>query len=44
MNGRFINCDNREAHRFFMRLFETNSFKFAALLAWLEDVVAPLEE
>ena len=42
-NGFFIDCDDLEAHRFFMRLFETNSFKFAALLEWLEEVVAPLE-
>ena len=30
-NGSFIDCDNDEAHRFFMRLFETNSFRFAEL-------------
>ena len=43
LNGLFINCDNAEAYRLFMRLFETNSFRFRELLAWLEEVVAPLE-
>ena len=43
LNGLFINCDNAEAYRLFMRLFETNSFRFGELLAWLEEVVAPLE-
>ena len=43
LNGRFINCDNAEAHRFFMRLFETNSFRYGPLLEWLQEVAAPLE-
>ena len=43
LNGRFINCDNAEAYRFFMRLFETNSFRYGALLEWLTEVAAPLE-
>ena len=30
------------AHRFFMRLFETNSFRFAELRVWLEEHVKPL--
>ena len=42
MNGSFIDCDNDEAHRFFMRLFETDSFRFAELREWLEDHVKPL--
>ena len=41
-NGSFIDCDNDEAHRFFMRLFETNSLRFAELREWLEDHVKPL--
>ena len=41
-NGSFIDCDNDEAHRFFMRLFETNSFRFAELREWLEEHVKPL--
>ena len=41
-NGRFIECDNDEAYRFFMQLFETNSFRFAELHSWLEKHVKPL--
>ena len=41
-NGSFIDCDNDETHRFFMRLFETNSFRFAELREWLEEHVKPL--
>ena len=43
LNGYFIDCDNAEAYRFFMRLFETNSFRYDALLEWLTEVAAPLE-
>ena len=42
MNGHFIDCDNREAHGFFMKLFETNSFRYAQLRDWLEEKVKPL--
>ena len=42
LNGSFIDCDNDDAHRFFMRLFETNSFRFAELREWLEEHVKPL--
>ncbi len=41
-NGQFIDCDNDEAYEFFMGLFETNSFRFAQLHAWLEQNVKPL--
>ncbi len=41
-NGSFIDCDNDEAYRFFMRLFETHSFRFAELREWLEGHVKPL--
>ena len=41
-NDSFIDCDNDEAYRFFMRLFETNSFRFAELRLWLEGHVKPL--
>ena len=41
-NGSFIDCDNDEAYRFFMRLFETGSFRFAELREWLEEHVRPL--
>lgn len=42
-NGSFIDCDNDEAHTFFMLLFETNSFRFAELRGWLEEHVKPLQ-
>ena len=42
MNGHFIDCDSIEAHSHFMSLFETNSFRFAELVAWLSDKVKPL--
>ena len=42
MNSRFIDCDNEEAYAFFMRLFETGSFRFAELESWLEEKVKAL--
>ena len=42
MNGQFIDCDSIEAHTHFMHLFDTNSFHFAELVAWLSDNVKPL--
>ena len=42
MNGHFIDCDSLEAYEHFMRLFETNSFRFAQLREWLEEHVKPL--
>ena len=41
-NGHFIDCDNDEAHKFFMELFDTNSFRFAELVVWLSDNAKPL--
>ena len=41
-NGYFIDRDNDEAYAFFMRLFETHSFRFAQLKTWLEEYVTPL--
>ena len=41
-NGHSIDCDDSEAHEFFMHLFETNTFRFAELVSWLEDRVEPL--
>lgn len=41
-NGCFIDCDSDEAYAFFMQLFETNSFRFAELQAWLEEHVERL--
>jgi len=43
MNGCFIDCDDEEAHAFFMRLFETGRFRLAELVSWLEEKVEPLD-
>ena len=37
LNGRFIDCNNIEAYDFFMGLFETGSFRFSGLEAWLRN-------
>ena len=42
MNGQFIDCDDEEAYAFFMQLFETGSFRFTQLHAWLEKKVRAL--
>ena len=42
LNGSFIDSDSEEAYDHFMRLFETNSFRFAELRSWLEEHVKPL--
>ena len=42
LNGSFIDCDSDEAYDHFMRLFETNLFRFAELRSWLEEHVQPL--
>jgi death-on-curing protein len=42
MNSSFIDCDSQEAYDHFMRLFETNSFRFAELRSWLEDHIERL--
>ena len=39
MNGYYIDCDGIKAHRHFMELFDTNSFRFTELVAWLTDHV-----
>ena len=41
LNGSYIDCDSRAAYDFFMRLFETNSFRFHQLREWLEEHVKP---
>ena len=41
-NGHYINEGGVEAYKFFMELFETNSFRFAQLRSWLEENVEPL--
>ena len=42
MNGQYIACDNREAYDYFMGLFDTNTFRFAELAAWLAEKAKPL--
>ena len=42
MNGYFIECASENAYAFFMQLFETNSFRFAELAAWLDEHFRPL--
>ena len=42
LNGSYIECDSQEAYDHFMRLFETNSFRFAQLRGWLEEHVRAL--
>ena len=44
LNGSFIDCDSREAYDHFMRLFDTNTFRFAELCSWLKEHVSPLRE
>ena len=44
LNDSHIDCDNDETYRFFMRLFESNSFRFAQLREWLEEHVELLPE
>ena len=39
LNGQFIDCDNEETYEFFMRLFETHSFRFDRLHEWLGEHV-----
>ena len=41
LNGYFIDCNSDEAYDHFMRLFDTNSFRFAELKTWLEEKVKP---
>jgi len=43
MNGCAIDCDNEEAYRFFMGLFDSGRFRFAELRAWLVDHVRDLD-
>ena len=42
MNGRFIDCENDDAYRFFMELFERGRFRMDELVGWLEEHVKPL--
>ena len=42
MNAHAIECDNEEAYRYFMQLFETRRFQFDELVAWLRQHIQPL--
>jgi len=42
LNGHFIDCENEQAHNFFMRLFDTGAFRFQELKGWLQEHVKPL--
>lgn len=42
MNGHFIDCESEAAYEFFMRLFESGSFRYAALEPWLNKHVKAL--
>ena len=41
MNGRFIDCENDDAYRFFMELFERGRFRLDELVGWLEEHASP---
>jgi death-on-curing protein len=42
VNGQWIDCDNAEAYRNFMVMFEQSAFDFHHLEAWLRNHVRPL--
>ena len=44
MNGRFIDVDDEEAYAFLMSLFESGTFRFRELRAWLGQNVRPLSD
>ena len=37
MNGYFIDCETKNAHQFYTKNLENNSFKFKTILKWLEE-------
>ena len=43
LNGSYINCSRDDAYAFFMKLYESSSFRFANLVPWLEQHVRPLD-
>ena len=43
MNGGFIDCDGEEAYDHFVGLFDTSTFKFAELRAWLDEHVKSMK-
>ncbi len=42
MNGHFIDCESKVAYEYFMQLFETGSFRYAALEPWLNEHIKAL--
>ena len=44
LNGSFINVDSEEAYAFLMGLFESGTFRFSKLRAWLEQSVSQLAD
>ena len=42
LNGFYIDCIKDTAYAFFMQLFDSNSFRFANLMPWLEEHMKPL--
>ena len=42
LNGYYIDCDNYKAYSYFMKLFESNAFRFKNLLEWLRNKVKSL--
>ena len=42
INAHYIECDNEQAYRDFMQLFETNRFQFDGLAAWLRQHIQAL--
>ena len=43
LNGYYIECDNYKAYTYFMKLFESNAFRFKNLLEWLRNKVTSLQ-
>ncbi len=43
MNGSFIDCDGEATYEHFMRLFETNTFRFAEPRSWPPEHVKPTD-
>ncbi|HPG41590.1 MAG TPA: type II toxin-antitoxin system death-on-curing family toxin [bacterium] len=43
INGYFISCDNEEAFKFFINLFNTGHFNYPTLVKWLREHVESLK-
>lgn len=43
MNGYFIDCETENAHQFYIKNLENNSFQFKSILKWLEKNIRPLK-